>query len=367
MAKLSLTGDLMDSLLPDEIKSIGTWEKNWAGKWSFLSCTYFGDHLTAKNRLILGDCFDFALFATEGIESVGYFEREDKRRFGKYLVAGLESDPTICDVWSGSLIDSSDKMLDFIKEMKGKLATLEDFHQFNKIFDEYAAYHRAVKVVVDYLSPDQIQKFLSRFAEARVYAEPVFEETEKFMDYFINQLCKRYGDEKELVFCMAKDEFEFYISTGKKPDEEILRSRYDSAVIFAERGEYKIFIGDDAERIKESITKERNSSILKGQSAYPGVAKGRVRIITNAHIKHQFDDGDILVSGMTRPEYFEYVKKSSAFVTDAGGILSHAAITARELKKPCVIGTQVATKVLKDGDMVEVDADKGTVRRIDER
>jgi pyruvate,water dikinase len=58
------------------------------------------------------------------------------------------------------------------------------------------------------------------------------------------------------------------------------------------------------------------------------------------------------------------MKKATAFVTDAGGILSHAAIVAREMKKPCIIGTGVATKVLKDGDLVEVDANKGVVKII---
>ncbi|TSC78406.1 MAG: pyruvate, water dikinase [Parcubacteria group bacterium Gr01-1014_29] len=56
--------------------------------------------------------------------------------------------------------------------------------------------------------------------------------------------------------------------------------------------------------------------------------------------------------------------KAGAFIIDAGGILSHAAIVARELKKPCVIGTKIATKVLKNGDLVEVDADNGIVKII---
>jgi len=56
------------------------------------------------------------------------------------------------------------------------------------------------------------------------------------------------------------------------------------------------------------------------------------------------------------------IQKCSAIVTDEGGIMCHAAIVARELKKPCIIGTKVATKVIKDGDMLEVDADKGIVR-----
>jgi pyruvate, water dikinase len=72
----------------------------------------------------------------------------------------------------------------------------------------------------------------------------------------------------------------------------------------------------------------------------------------------------VLVAGMTRPEYVSLMKNSSAIITDEGGITCHAAIVARELKKPCVIATKVATKVLKDGDLVEVDADKGIVKVI---
>jgi len=65
---------------------------------------------------------------------------------------------------------------------------------------------------------------------------------------------------------------------------------------------------------------------------------------------------------MTTPELIGGMRKASAFVTDEGGIISHAAIIAREMKKPCIIGTKIATKVLKDGDLVEVDADRGVVR-----
>jgi pyruvate,water dikinase len=94
--------------------------------------------------------------------------------------------------------------------------------------------------------------------------------------------------------------------------------------------------------------------------------KGKVRIILNPLKEHNFKEGEILITGMTRPEYLPLVNKCLAFITDAGGILSHAAITARELKKPCIIGTQVATTFLKDGDFVEVDADEGVVRILEQ-
>lgn len=72
-----------------------------------------------------------------------------------------------------------------------------------------------------------------------------------------------------------------------------------------------------------------------------------------------------MVSASTSPQLLPAMKQAAAFLTDVGGITSHAAIVARELKKPCVVGTKYATQILKDGDMVEVDANKGIVRRID--
>lgn len=74
--------------------------------------------------------------------------------------------------------------------------------------------------------------------------------------------------------------------------------------------------------------------------------------------------GDILVAGQTRPQLMPAIKKAGAIVTDEGGITSHAAIVSRELGVPCIIGTKIATKVLTDGDMVEIDAIKGIIKII---
>jgi pyruvate,water dikinase len=69
-----------------------------------------------------------------------------------------------------------------------------------------------------------------------------------------------------------------------------------------------------------------------------------------------------LVTGMTRPEFVPLMKKASAIVTDEWWITCHAAIVSRELWIPCVIWTKIATQVLKDWDLVEVDADNWIVR-----
>ena len=71
-----------------------------------------------------------------------------------------------------------------------------------------------------------------------------------------------------------------------------------------------------------------------------------------------------MVSVSTSPQLLPAMKLSAAFITDMGGITSHAAIVARELKTPCIVGTKIATKVLHDGDLVEVDANRGIVKII---
>ena len=81
----------------------------------------------------------------------------------------------------------------------------------------------------------------------------------------------------------------------------------------------------------------------------------------------KFQNGEVLVTGMTDPNFTDLMKKAAAIVTDGGGMLSHAAIVARELKTACVIGTKIATQVLKDGDFVEVDANIGVVRILERK
>jgi len=98
--------------------------------------------------------------------------------------------------------------------------------------------------------------------------------------------------------------------------------------------------------------------------AYSGQAKGRVKIINTAGEMKKMKKGDILVSQATSPELLPAMKMAAAILTNEGGITSHAAIVARELGIPCIVGVKIATKVLHDGDLVEVDADKGIVKII---
>jgi len=114
----------------------------------------------------------------------------------------------------------------------------------------------------------------------------------------------------------------------------------------------------------ESLDKFHTQGVLSGTAACRGKVTGQVYVISNPDRLPVIKVNRVVVTRLTTPKLTPLIKKSIAVITDEGGITSHAAIIARELKIPCVIGTKIATKVLKDGDLVEVDAQQGIVRKI---
>ena len=108
----------------------------------------------------------------------------------------------------------------------------------------------------------------------------------------------------------------------------------------------------------------RSVKEVKGIIAQAGAVKGIAKVVMFVEHLDKVKKGNIMVTYMTSPNFLPAMKLAAAFVTDEGGLTCHAAIVAREMKKPCIIGTKIATKVLKDGMTVEVDANRGIVRII---
>lgn len=134
-------------------------------------------------------------------------------------------------------------------------------------------------------------------------------------------------------------------------------------------GQVQIITGDPLQNLLSKMLNRNQNKVteFKGSIASKSpLTRGLVKIIISPEDFYKFKDNDILVVPETTPDYVLLMKKSSAIITDAGGVTSHAAIVARELKKPCIIGTKIATQVLKDGDFVEIDTDKGLVRIIND-
>ena len=174
-------------------------------------------------------------------------------------------------------------------------------------------------------------------------------------------LTKIYPELGELSSLLKTTE----ILSGKLPGHNELTKR-DQGYFF---GNNQLLVGknrSDVEKIfkiKFKI-KKFDSAVLQGNVAQMGVARGFVRRVMGHKQIGELKKGEILVSSMTIPDFLPAMKKAAAIVTNEGGVLCHAAILARELKKPCITGTRFATHILRDGDYVEVDAINGIVKFI---
>ena len=116
-----------------------------------------------------------------------------------------------------------------------------------------------------------------------------------------------------------------------------------------------------AYEIVGSKTGGASSLLIKGIIGSKGLVRGTVKIVHNKSDLKKILPGDILCAVTTNPDYVPAMREAAAFVTDEGGMTCHAAIVAREMGKPCIVGIKNATSLLKDGQQVEVDANRGIV------
>ena len=183
-------------------------------------------------------------------------------------------------------------------------------------------------------------------------------------------LSKLYLNKDNDCYYLYSDEL-IALFDGKKISKEMIKQRKKKYAVAIINGKLVKFSYKEAAQLTKSFLKLEEKKILKGIIANKGFAKGKGVItpmlndmkIVKRVIK-KMRKGDILVAESTTPELMVLCEKASAIVADQGGMLSHAAIVSRELNIPCIIGTKIATKIFKDGDYIEVDANKGIVRKI---
>ncbi|NMO18677.1 phosphoenolpyruvate synthase [Pyxidicoccus fallax] len=112
---------------------------------------------------------------------------------------------------------------------------------------------------------------------------------------------------------------------------------------------------------KKAPARPSARALVSGLGASPGAATGRVHVLRKPEEGQQLQAGEILVAPMTSPDWVPTMRRAAAIVTDSGGMTCHAAIVSRELRKPCVVGTRTATRVLRDGEEVTVDGSAGVI------
>ena len=346
------------------------WIKRWAGSYTFISCSYWAPDYDEILGKVLGVGFKTSLFVHKRGAVTFLLRKNDLENFSKFLATKAESDQGFAIELLTKVKNNTTELMMIMHELEGKIPSLDEYNSFLKVFERHLAYHNFMKKAVDYLSDHVLDVLLPYFKDARLYSEPVYSRTEIFFRKLAETIAEKEGNyTKDLLTCLTQEELELYLQEGTLPEIEILEKRFEASAIYYCNGELKILTGEDVDKIEDAILEsndevDSNNGELKGITAYPGKVKGICRVVPDPFDVHDFDEGDILVTGMTRPEFVPLMKKAAAIVTDVGGKLCHAALSAREMQLPCIVGTEKATKVLKDGEMIEVDADKGVVRKV---
>lgn len=177
-------------------------------------------------------------------------------------------------------------------------------------------------------------------------------------------LSKKFNIRTEELVEYSFTELEKLIRYKFKLSPNDIKERRSFRVMAQINGKIEMFYGKkNFERIKSVLRNniKVNTVSFSGITASKGIAKGHVKIVKTIKDMDKVKKGDILVASTTRPDLMPALIRCAAIITDTGGITSHAAIISRELKIPCIVGTDIATQVLKDGNLVEVNANKGII------
>jgi phosphohistidine swiveling domain-containing protein len=340
------------------------WVQIWEGGWSFLSCSHFGDQYTKEVRFGSRPFVSQAIIFSKNGRSSAWIRQTDRNILGKYLSQQVVKNPQKSRMISQDLKKQVDYILPFIKNSLKSKINSDTYKDFWHRISVYYKPHINVKYIVDYLDKKLLSRLLPLFENARIYAEPVFGYSEEFMVNFAKHLGKQLKCDYKLILCLTKKELNDFFKNHKIPSKRELKNRYQNSILIFDEKDSRVLVGAELKEVEDIIFGSKDIVKLKGLTAYPGKIVAIARVINDPKLGAKLKKGEILISGMTRPEFLPIMERASAFVTDAGGILAHAAIVAREMKKPCITGTKIATKIFKDGDLVEVDANKGTVRKI---
>lgn len=206
---------------------------------------------------------------------------------------------------------------------------------------------------------------LNEFVAQRDWAKGKMCHILAIYDMFLNEIVMRLGINKKELLLYDFEELANAIIVGNSLD---ISKREEGWALVSKHGDLQILDATQLPQlIKEEQLTDMQAKIIQqtqfhGVPACKGKATGIVRVIDNPKDISQFQNGEILVTYMTTMQFTPLFKKAAGIITDEGGLSSHAAIVSREFNVPCIVGTQIATRNLKTGDKIEMDANIGFIK-----
>ncbi len=225
------------------------------------------------------------------------------------------------------------------------------------------------KMWLDDMNASDLLRAFLKFSDECIFIQDCRKQAVLRLNHFIfsalDILAARLNFDPELIRYIMFYELEDCIKNPKKY-EPIARERQAGCLILVDRDGMAIFSRDELTHLDLSDFFPDDSTIIEavGTVASPGKVRGVARVILGSDQFGQFQKGDILITNQTTPDFVPLMKQAAAIIAEQGGITSHAAIVSRELGIPCLVGVKKAMSIFAGGGMVEVDAEKGIVRKI---
>lgn len=258
---------------------------------------------------------------------------------------------------------SLNKFLKNLKEILG----IDCKSEIKKLEKENKNKEKEIKNIIKNFSiPGKNVKVLRELAFLRGYRIDMINISNYNALVFLKNIAERLNLTYQEMLCLLPYEITKALKNDKAKKElkQKIKERKKGWGLIFHKDKLELITGKKYNSIKKEIFSKDFSLIkeIKGMPAYKGNVIGKVFVALDSSNLDKITSKHILIAPETTVDFEVAMNRAKAIVTDRGGILSHAAIVSREFKKPCIVGTDIATKVLKDGDLVEVDANKGIVK-----
>jgi phosphohistidine swiveling domain-containing protein len=185
----------------------------------------------------------------------------------------------------------------------------------------------------------------------------------------LKEIAKRFKLSYRTLLMYFNWEIKSLLLNGKQVSRDTIKNRKKGLTFVVKKNKTQIIEGSRAKKVLDKLVikslKAQPVSKTSGLVANPGKIQGKAVVVKGAaDALKLMKRSNILITSMTTVDYLPAMQKAGAIVTDDGGITCHAAIISRELGIPCIVGTKIATQIFKSGDLVEVDAERGIVRKL---
>lgn len=258
-------------------------------------------------------------------------------------------------------------------DIHNKPWTKEEFREHIKSFTKVAkkkeiSFEEMIKELKIKKKDLQYLDMAKRFVYIKDARDDFRRESVFYANRLWEELGRRMGIATEKTSYLQDEEIINFLHGKNNISKEKINLRKKGFVIYI--GKNKKLVCLQGNQVKKVLLlfhlspEAEKAQDIVGRVASKGIARGKAVIVKGVDDLHKVEEGNIMVAVTTHPDYVPAMRKASAIVTDEGGITSHAAIISREFGIPCIVGTKVATKVFKDGDLVEVNANSGVVKKL---